>query len=252
MTLKVLLVDDEPLARARMKTLLADCTQPCAAVAAEAADGAQALALMRTQCFDVALLDIHMPGLSGMALANALRTFADPPAIVFVTAHAEHAAQAFDMDVADYLTKPVRLERLQKALHKAASQRGQGSVDAASALAMPRAEADVLLVQERNRVLRLSVDEIVYVRSELKYLTVRTATRSHLLDGALSDLEQRWGERFVRTHRSVLAARHAMRALERVRDADGEGWVLQLAGVDERVPVSRRQLPLVRQAMGKP
>jgi two-component system response regulator AlgR len=240
MTLKVLLVDDEPLARARMKTLLADCTQPCAAVAAEAADGAQALALMRTQCFDVALLDIHMPGLSGMALANALRTFADPPAIVF------------DMDVADYLTKPVRLERLQKALHKAASQRGQGSVDAASALAMPRAEADVLLVQERNRVLRLSVDEIVYVRSELKYLTVRTATRSHLLDGALSDLEQRWGERFVRTHRSVLAARHAMRALERVRDADGEGWVLQLAGVDERVPVSRRQLPLVRQAMGKP
>jgi two-component system response regulator AlgR len=224
-----------------MKTLLADCTQPCAAVAAEAADGAQALALMRTQCFDVALLDIHMPGLSGMALANALRTFADPPAIVFVTAHAEHAAQAFDMDVADYLTKPVRLERLQKALHKAASQRGQGSVDAASALAMPRAEADVLLVQERNRVLRLSVDEIVYVRSELKYL-----------DGALSDLEQRWGERFVRTHRSVLAARHAMRALERVRDADGEGWVLQLAGVDERVPVSRRQLPLVRQAMGKP
>ena len=246
MTLKVLLVDDESLARSRMRSLLAEC-QPPAQVTGEAAESAQALALMREQQFDVALLDIHMPGLSGVALGHALRTFPNPPAIVFVTAHAEHAATAFDMDAADDLTKPVRLERLQKALNKAAAMR------TAQAEAREGTDPDVLIIQERNRVLRLAVSDIVYVRSELKYLTVRTATHSYLADGSLSDLEQRWGRRFVRTHRSALVARHLMQALERTPSSDlGDGWVLRVQGVNEVVPVSRRQLPLVRQALGQP
>lgn len=249
MTLKVLLVDDESLARARMKSLLADCTQPGVEVTGEAAESAHALALMREQQFDVALLDIHMPGLSGVALAHALRTFANPPSIVFVTAHSEHAAVAFDMDAADYLTKPVRLERLQKALQKAAAQRQSASGERG----LPSSDPDVLVIQERNRVLRLSVNDIVYVKSELKYLTVRTINNSYLADGSLSDLEQRWGRRFVRTHRSALVARHVMRALERVPGSvQGEGWMVRVQGVDELVPVSRRQLPLVRQALGEP
>ena len=246
MTLKVLLVDDESLARSRMRSLLAEC-QPPAQVTGEAAESAQALALMREQQFDVALLDIHMPGLSGVALAHALRTFPNPPTIVFVTAHAEHAATAFDMDAADYLTKPVRLERLQKALNKAAALR------VAQLEAREGPDPDVLIIQERNRVLRLAVSDIVYVRSELKYLTVRTATHSYLADGSLSDLEQRWGRRFVRTHRSALVARHLMQALERTPSSDlGDGWMLRVQGVNEVVPVSRRQLPLVRQALGQP
>ncbi|ARU05255.1 DNA-binding response regulator [Comamonas serinivorans] len=247
MTLKVLLVDDEPLARARMKTLLADCTQPAAEVTGEAAESAHALALMRTGHYDVALLDIHMPGLSGVALAHALRTFPHPPAIVFVTAHAEHAAAAFDLDAADYLTKPVRLERLQKALQKAAAQHPSGRG------ALPGDDPDVLMIQERNRVLRLQASEILYIRSELKYLTVRTLTQSYLADGSLSDLEQRWGPRFVRTHRSVLVARRAMQALERAIDSSqGEAWMLRIAGIDELMPVSRRQLTQVRHALSQP
>ena len=246
MTLKVLVVDDESLARSRMRSLLAEC-QPPAQVTGEAAESAQALALMRDQQFDLALLDIHMPGLSGVALGHALRTFPNPPIIVFVTAHAEYAAAAFDMDAADYLTKPVRLERLQKALNKAAAMR------AAQAEAREGPDPDVLIIQERNRVLRLAVSDIVYVRSELKYLTVRTATQSFLADGSLSDLEERWGRRFVRTHRSALVARHLMQALERTPSSDlGDGWVLRVQGVNEVVPVSRRQLPLVRQALDQP
>lgn len=245
--LKVLLVDDEDLARARMKALLADCEEPEVEVAGEAADSAQALALMRSSRFDVALLDIHMPGLSGVALGQALRTFPHPPVIVFVTAHAEHAATAFDMDAADYLTKPVRLERLQKALQKAVAQHPR-----MVAGRLPDTDPDALVIQERHRVLRLPASDILYLRSELKYLTVRTRTDSYLADGSLSELEQRWAPHFVRTHRSVLVARQAMRALERTADSSlGEGWMLRVAHVDELLPVSRRQLTQVRQALSQ-
>lgn len=246
MTLKILLVDDEALARARMRSLLADCTQPRAEVAGEAGDSAQALNLMRQHAFDVALLDINMPGLSGVALAHALKTFPSPPAIVFVTAHSEHATAAFDMDAADYLTKPVRLERLQKALQKAAQQRSHAP--AASAADVGESP-DVLVIHERNRVIRVPMTDILLAKAELKYLTVRTASASYLADGTLADLEQRWGDQFVRTHRSVLVARRAMRSLERSAEPGSDGWNLRLAFIDELVPVSRRLLPAVRQAM---
>src|SRR3990167_6243223 len=118
MSLKVLIVDDEPLARARLRTLLGDCTAPAVLVDGEAANATQALEMMRRQHFDLALLDIHMPGADGLTLAQTLRTLPAPPAVVFVTAHAEHAVQAFELEAVDYLTKPVRLERLQAALER--------------------------------------------------------------------------------------------------------------------------------------
>ena len=113
--LTVLIVDDEPLARSRLRTLLGDCQQPAAVAAGEAGDANEAMALARRQPFDVVLLDIHMPGTDGIALAQALAQLPQPPAVVFVTAHAEHAVKAFELDAADYLTKPVRRERLQAA-----------------------------------------------------------------------------------------------------------------------------------------
>ena len=113
--INVLLVDDEALARSRLRTLLGDCAAPSASVGAEAADAVQAMSAMRRQAFDVVLLDIHMPGTDGMALASSIAALPSPPAVVFVTAHAGHAVQAFELEAADYLTKPVRLERLQQA-----------------------------------------------------------------------------------------------------------------------------------------
>ena len=118
MSLQILVVDDEPLARARLRTLLADCVAPLATAGAEAGNAAQAMELLQRLAFDAVLLDIHMPGADGLALAQALRSLPQPPAVVFVTAYSEHAVAAFELDAVDYLTKPVRLERLQVALQK--------------------------------------------------------------------------------------------------------------------------------------
>ena len=245
MTLRVLVVDDEPLARARLRTLLSDCRTPAAQVAGEAGNAADAMAQLAHQRFDVALLDIHLPGADGMQLAQALRALPQPPAVVFVTAHTEYAVHAFEIEALDYLTKPVRLERLQVALLKVERL---AQVDRG-----PEADlsSDWLLITERDRTLRVPVAEVLYLRAELKYVTVRTASASHLLDGSLSQLEERYPDRFLRIHRNALVARPAMRALVRHQDVEeGEGWAVQLAGVDEVLAVSRRQLAAVRAALG--
>jgi len=246
MTLRVLLVDDEALARARLRTLLAECREPPALVTGEAANAADAMSLLARQRFDVALLDIHLPGADGMQLAAALRDVPAPPAVVFVTAYTDYAVQAFDIAAADYLTKPVRLERLQTALQKVQRLAPQGQAPE------PDFDQQWLLISERGRTLRVPVTDVLYLRAELKYVTVRTAAASHVLDGSLNQLEERFAERFVRIHRNALVARHAMRALVRHVDVEeGEGWAVQLAGADEVLAVSRRQLAAVRAALGQ-
>lgn len=242
--LRTLLVDDEQLARSRLRTLLGDCRAPAALAAAEAAHGQEALRLLGAQPFDVVLLDIHMPGLDGLELARALQSCADPLAVIFVTAHANHALTAFELDAVDYLTKPVRAERLQQALAKAERFLRERRA------AQDGVPAESLLIRDRGRAERIPVSEVLYLKSELKYVTVRTATRTLILDGALSELEERYAERFVRVHRNALVARAAIRALERHLDGgEAEGWALRLAGVAEPVPVSRRMVSAVREVL---
>ena len=243
MSLKMLLVDDEPLARSRLRTLLGDCRMPAAEVSGEAGNAAQAMEQLRRQQFDAVLLDIHMPGADGLALAQALRQLPAPPVVVFVTAHAEHAVAAFELEAVDYLTKPVRLERLQAAL-----QRIERALPAPNG--GPPTAHDVLVIQDRGRTERVPVTEVLYFKAELKYITVRTSARSYILDGSLSDLEERHGTQFLRVHRNALVARHAVRALEKHYDPEeGEGWAVRLTGVDESLQVSRRQLSAVREAL---
>jgi two-component system response regulator AlgR len=197
---------------------------------------------LRQQPVDLVFLDIHMPGNSGLTLAQTLRSLQHPPAIVFVTAHAEHAVEAFDLEAVDYLTKPVRLERLQAALQKA-----ERFAHARRALQVDLASEEVLIIQERNRTERVPLTQVLYFKAELKYITVRTATRSYILDGALNDLEEKHGVQFIRIHRNALVARKMVRALEKHFDAEeGEGWAVRLQGLDELLSVSRRQLPSVR------
>lgn len=243
MGLKMLLVDDEPLARSRMRTLLVECNAPAAEVAGEAANAAQAMEQLRRQSFDAVLLDIHMPGADGLALAQVLRTLPEPPAVVFVTAYAEHAVAAFELEAVDYLTKPVRLDRLQTALARVEKARSgrPGAGDG---------EQEVLIIQDRGRTERVPLPEILYFKAELKYITVRTATRSYILDASLSELEERHHAQFMRVHRNALVARRAVRALEKYYDPEeGEGWAVRLNGIDEVVAVSRRQLSAVREAL---
>jgi two-component system response regulator AlgR len=247
-SLRVLLVDDEELARVRMRGLVEACPQPVATIVGECANAAQALVWLQSQSCDLLLLDVHMPGRDGTQLAAELRERAQPLAIVFVTAHAEHALKAFDLEAVDYLTKPVRRERLQAALQRVVQR---------LALQMPQAPASnepVVVVSDRGRVVRVPVSEVLYLKAELKYVTLRTAEHTYVLDDALSDLEQRLGDRFIRVHRNALVARRAVRALERraIAGADEEGgdsWAVRVAPVDEWLAVSRRQATAVREAL---
>ena len=241
--MRMLLVDDEPLARSRLRTLLAESRLPGLEVVGEAGNAAQALELLQRLSCDSVLLDVHMPGADGLALAQVLRTLPQPPVVVFVTAYAEHAVSAFDVEAVDYLTKPVRLERLQLALQKVERA-------LAARLAPPEAVQEVLVIQDRGRTERVPLVEVLYLKAELKYITVRTAARSYILDGSLSELEERHGVHFLRVHRNALVARRAVRALEKHYDPEeGEGWAVRLNGVDESLAVSRRQLSAVREAL---
>jgi two-component system response regulator AlgR len=244
MVQRVLIVDDEPLARARLRTLLGDCQAPAALVCGEASNAPEALALIQRERVDLVLLDIHMPGTDGLVLANTLRAMARPPAVVFVTAHANHAVQAFEVEALDYLTKPVRLQRLQHALHKVERLRGLGGTGATPE------PVEALLIQDRGRTERVPLAQVIYLKAELKYITVRTLARSYILDGSLSDLEARHPAHFLRIHRNALVARQALRALQKHMDPEeGEGWAVRLHGLDEPLFVSRRQLAAVREAI---
>lgn len=246
MGLKVLIVDDETLARSRLRTLLGDCVEQPVDTIGEAANAVQAMEYIQRSDFDLVLLDIHMPGADGMSLATALRDMASPPAIVFVTAHAEHAVQAFELEAVDYLTKPVRLQRLQQALHKVHRQREAKG----ASLGEAGQSIESLVIQERGRSERVPLIDVIYLKAELKYITVRTADKEHIYDGSLSDLEQKYAHLFVRVHRNALVARHRVRAVEKYSDpVEGEGWAVRLDGVEERLSVSRRQLAAVRDAL---
>jgi len=248
--LRVLVVDDEELARTRLSGLVNECPEPRSRVDGEAANAMQALVWLEQHACDVVLLDVRMPGRDGMQLAAQLQHREHAPAVVFVTAHAEHALKAFDLEAVDYLTKPVRRERLQAALKRVAQRLAMASVGPASTAA----PEPVVVVSDRGRVVRVPVSQVLYLRAELKYVTLRTADHTYVLDDALSDLQQRLGDRFLRVHRNALVARHAVRALERrvVAGGDeegGESWAVRVAPVDEWLAVSRRQATAVREAL---
>lgn len=258
--LRVLIVDDEPLARLRLRGLVEGNEEPRAEVVAEAGSGEQALTWLKDHACDLVLLDVQMPGLDGLGLAQALRARPFAPAVVFVTAHAQHALQAFELEALDYLTKPVRRERLQASLARAAQRAGERAAVKSQEPIGAEDAAQVINITERGRLLRVPLGEVLYFKAELKYLTLRTATQSHVMDGSLSDLEQRLGERFLRVHRNALVAKAAVRELERhvptegVAEADVEssgelGWAVRIAHVNEWLAVSRRQVAAVRDAL---
>jgi two-component system response regulator AlgR len=260
--MRILIVDDEGLARLRLRTLIQDLADIPVEAIADAVDADDALRQVQTspagEAFDLLLLDVRMPGPSrhmGLKLAGTLRTLAQPPAVVFISAHSEYALAAFDLEAVDYLTKPVRRERLHAALQRV-QQRLAARAGAQAGAPLP-AEGPVLVVSDRGRVLRLPLPEVLYLKAELKYVTLRTAAHSYLLDESLSELEQRLaalgGPPFIRVHRNALVARHAVRALalrEGLGGDDGsEGWAVRVAPLDEWLAVSRRQVAAVRAAL---
>jgi two-component system, LytTR family, response regulator AlgR len=252
--LNILIVDDELLARKRLCTLLGDCTQPAATVGGEAQNAAEAMTWLEQLQFDAILLDIHMPGGDGLALARSLKKLpyflTNPPAVVFITAHAEHAVEAFELTATDYLTKPVRFERLQNSLQKI--EHFRQSIRRLELENGTETAIETLIIQERGTTERIPLREVLYLKAELKYISVRTALKTHILEGSLNDLEARYPNHFLRIHRNALVATHAMRALEKHLDPDeGECWAVRLSGIDELLMVSRRQLSAVKDVISK-
>lgn len=241
--LRILIVDDEPLARERLRTLLADLApQLPNEVVGEAGNGLQALDCLRERTADVVLADIRMPGMDGIELASHLGRLVQPPALIFTTAYDNYAVQAFDLDAIDYLLKPVRTQRLLAALNKLPARRPEAALIDGLGRQLRGGGRRHLSCHERGRLLLVPVDEILYFRAELKYVTARTVDREYLLDESLTRLESEFAERFVRLHRAVLVARAALAGFEKAAgdDAEAYGWAL-LRGVPDKLPVSRRQ-----------
>jgi two-component system response regulator AlgR len=243
--LRVLIVDDEAPARSRMRDLLGDIGDSLPViVAGEAANGREALQIAGSGGIDVVLLDVRMPGMDGVEVAQHLRQVASPPAVIFTTAYDSYAISAFELHAVDYLLKPIRASRLQEALVRVKGMMPKDEV----LRELQQAPRACLSAAERGKVHLIPVEDILFLRAELKYVTVRTAEREYLIEESLTRLEQEFAERFVRAHRNCLVARTAIRGFERVGGESGEGpWQILLAGIDERLPVSRRQQHIVRE-----
>jgi two-component system, LytTR family, response regulator AlgR len=244
--LRVLIVDDEAPARRRLRELLDDCAAAVPLrVVGEAASGREALSLLGSTPADLVLTDIHMPDMDGIELARHLLKLPAPPLLIFTTAYHEHAIAAFEVHAIDYLVKPVRVQRLLSALDKLPRLRPLSDTKLDR---LPAAARRFLSVTERSRVVLVPIEEIVYLKAELKYITIRTPDREYLLEESLTRLEDEFGTRFVRVHRNCLVAREAIRGFERRVSADGDAhWEVLLRGVTEALPVSRRQQYIVRE-----
>ena len=249
--IRVFIADDEEPARERLKELLSDVAEEVPnTVAGEAKNGLEALERLPASGAQVLLLDIRMPGMDGLELARHLTGLEQAPAVVFITAHDKHALEAFELNALDYLLKPVRATRLAAALKKAASAGAPRREQLARAAGGPR---EFLSVAERHRIVLVPVRDILFLRAEQKYVTVRTKEREHLIEESLIALEKEFcadeaTHPFVRIHRNCLVSRSAIRGFERTGGGDEEAhWQVVIEGLTERLPVSRRQWPAVRE-----
>jgi two-component system, LytTR family, response regulator AlgR len=242
---RILIADDEAPARARLRDLLDECRETFPlAIVDEARNGREALEVINREKVDIVLLDIRMPEIDGMEAARHIAGMAEPPAIIFTTAFDSYAIKAFEVNAIDYLLKPIRAERLLAALGKtrAAPPISRAALEAASN--QPRRH---LSVHERGKIILVPLAEVLYLRAELKYVTVRTEEREHLVEESLTHLEEEFADAFVRIHRNCLVARAAIAGFERNAEETESGWAVVIKGTGEKLPVSRRQHNVVKQ-----
>ena len=232
--MRIVIVDDEAPARERLKRLLGDIGT--FEVVGEGASGEDAIETCARTQPDVVLLDIRMPGMDGVTAARHLTALDSPPAVIFATAYDEYAIEAFDAQAIGYLMKPVRRERLERALEHAARLTRPELVKLAEAAHQPVRRAHIC-VRQRDELVLIPVEDVLYFRADQKYVTVRHVNGEDLIDESLKSLEDEFEPDFARIHRSTLAALKHMKSVE--RDEDGAQYV-QLRGDGERLPVSRR------------
>lgn len=231
---RVLIIDDEPPARERLRRLLGELGD--IQVAAEAGTGVEAVRLAGELHPDVVLLDVRMPGMNGLEAARHIALLPEPPAVVFTTAYDAYAVDAFDAQAVGYLLKPVRAEKLGAALRRAA--RLAGAQLARIAAGDPQRTARTHVAARLGDQVRLiPVPDIYYFAADQKYTTVRHQGGSDLIEDSLRTLEDEFATQFVRVHRNALVSVNRLAAIE--RDSQGQYHVV-LRDINERLAVSRR------------
>ncbi|MCL6416130.1 LytTR family DNA-binding domain-containing protein [Aestuariirhabdus sp. Z084] len=244
--MKVLLVDDEPLARDRLRRMVDDC-DGYEVLDEEACNGQEAIALVQRFNPDVVLMDIRMPGMDGMEVARHLCALRTPPAVIFCTAYGEYAIEAFEVQAVGYLLKPVRQEALLKAL-ESASVANRIQLAALSRQQDDSGQRCHISARTHKGIELIPLADVICFVADNKYVTVRHTGGEVLIDDTLKELEAEFGERFARIHRNALVACAAIDRLERT----GEGhYQLFLSGQDEPLQVSRRHVAATRRLMQK-
>lgn len=244
--LSTLIVDDEPLAIDRMAMI---CKQlPMVEIAGTASDGAQALDRIAELRPDLVLLDLTMPEVGGLAVARRLAGRANRPAVIFVTAHDNHAVEAFDLDAVDYVLKPVEKDRLERAIVRALARRGERASEAGSTSQW----LEELWVPHRSELVRIGVSEVGRIDAERDYVRLYVgegeARRSYLLLQTIAGLESKLDpERFIRIHRSIILRRDRISGLRH----DGLGvWSAETTD-GETLRIGRTYLAKVKSMAGR-
>jgi len=258
--LRIFIVDDEPPARNRLRDLLQDCSEQLPLeVVGEAGNGQEALEKLMLTPADVVLLDIRMPQMDGIELAQHLNKLPRPilgeveqnapkwpPVIVFTTAYDAYAIKAFELHAIDYLLKPIRLGRLFEALTRARKAVPVQTEVLRELMPDPRKH---LSIHERGKIHLVPLEQVLFLRAELKYVSVRTVEREFLIEESLTAMEKEFAARFVRIHRNCLVAKDAIEGFEKGggEEGEGSGWMVKLKGLDELLAISRRQQHIVRE-----
>lgn len=246
--MQILIVDDEPLARARLVRLIEQ--QPGIEVVAEAENGEQAVAKSNEFQPDVVLMDIRMPVMDGLEAARHLASFAQPPAVIFCTAYNDYALDAFEASAVGYLLKPVNRKKLAAALDKATKltrvQLNTLSSEGDHAVAKRRSH---IAAKSGRGIELIALADVRYFSADQKYVTVfyvvEGELKETLIDDPLKDLEEELGDQFLRIHRNALVAIEHIQGMEKSE----QGATIQLAGIASGPQVSRRYLPRVREIL---
>ncbi|MBE0447202.1 MAG: response regulator [Actinobacteria bacterium] len=244
MKLKTLIVDDEAPARSELRYMLERV--PNVQVVGEATNATEALELIKALNYDIVLIDIQMPGLSGLDVVRAIKGLDHVPAVVFVTAYSEHALEAFELDAVDYLVKPIDEDRLNQAISKAGKRKeSQPSISKAE----PLIEIERVPVESRGKTLLLPMQDIVYIASRNDIVFVHTADNAYITRFTLKALEERLRSKsFLRVHRGyIVNLSHVIEIVPMY----GRSYILKVrCNQKNEIPVSRRRGQKLKAMLG--
>ena len=241
--MKILIVDDEALARERLHDLTVELYPDI--ITLEASNGMEALEKINEHKPDIVLLDIRMPGMDGLEVANHVLQIEDKPAIVFTTAYQDHAIAAFDANAVDYLLKPIRKERLQTAIERAAavSQTQLESINETEKVSSARTHLSAMI---QGNLQLVPIENIYFFKADQKYVSAAWPGGELLLDESLTSLEEEFSKEFIRIHRNALVAMNHIESLNKTNDGQ---HVIKVLDMPIELSVSRRHLVDVKKLL---